>query len=40
MKSAMATLNKNKAAGADGIEIEILAALDNFGIHKITHIIN
>lgn len=33
----MAELNGNKAAGSAGIVIEMLSALDDFGIDKITH---
>lgn len=35
-KSAEAKLNSNKAAGSDGIVLEIQAALDGSGIDKIT----
>lgn len=37
---AMAKLNRNKAVGPDGIVTEMLIALDDFGIEKITEIIN
>lgn len=40
MKSAWVELKKNKAAGPDGSEIKMLAALDYFGIDKITDMIN
>lgn len=36
----MAKLIRNKATGPDGIVIEMLAALDDFCIDKITDIIN
>lgn len=33
-------MNRNEAAGPDGIVIEMLEALDDVGIDKITAIIN
>lgn len=31
---------RNKATGSDGVVIDMLAALDDFGIDKVTKIIN
>lgn len=40
IKSAQFTMNMNKAAEFDGIVMEILLVLDNFGIDQITEVIN
>lgn len=40
MHSALAKLNRNRVAGPDVIAIEMMAALDDSNIHKITDIIN
>lgn len=40
MKSAQTKSNKNNAVGPDKIVIKILVAIDDFGIDKITEIIN
>lgn len=40
LKSELAKLNRNKAAGPDGIVIEMLEALNDFGIDTITAILN
>lgn len=40
VKLALAMMNRNKSAGPNSIVIEILSALDNLGIDKITEIIN
>lgn len=37
---ALAKINRNKAAGLYGITIKIISALDDFGIDKITEILN
>lgn len=39
VKSATAYLKSNKTERLDGIEIEMLLALDNFNVEKITEII-
>lgn len=39
-EAALSTLNRNKAAGPDTIVIEMLATFGDFGINKITEIIN
>lgn len=33
-------MNRNRVARLDGIVTEILSTLDDFGIHKITEVIN
>lgn len=40
MKSTLAKYNKNMTEGQDGHVIEVLEALDNFGIDNITDTIN
>lgn len=40
VEAALAKLNRNKAAGPEGILTEMLTALDDFGIDKITEITN
>lgn len=40
LKSALTRCNRNKVAGPDGIVIEPLVALDNFGIDEIIKVIN
>ena len=40
MTAALAKSKRNKAAGPDGIVTEMLTALDDFGIKKITELIN
>uniref|UniRef100_A0A3P8SQG9 Reverse transcriptase domain-containing protein n=1 Tax=Amphiprion percula TaxID=161767 RepID=A0A3P8SQG9_AMPPE len=40
VRAAMHKMKKNKAAGPDGITVEQLTALDEFGIDKVTEIMN
>lgn len=40
MKSALDKINRNKAAGPEGILTEILSASGDFGINKIIEVIN
>lgn len=40
LRFALAKMNRDKAAGSDGIIIDMLLALDNIRVDKITEIIN
>ena len=40
VRAAMAKMKRNKSAGPDEIVIELLTALEDFGIEKVTKVIN
>ena len=40
VKGTLHKMKRNKAAGPDGVVMEIIVALEDFGINKLTEILN
>ena len=40
MRSAISMMKRNKAAGHDGVVMEMVEALENYGVMKLTEVIN